>query len=335
MVSVLKAEIGKPLNDFTNYSKADDTEKYPPNIQKLFTPKPPLLFKKPTDYASEQRRTRTITPISQWREEYDKYIKEFGGECNSSNQQNVKTISSRDKKDLKKRQNQESFERQLRDWNDPELLARNEQEFMRDPIRTVFIARLDYSSTELDISKNFSKYGMIESIRIIRDKNGKSKGYGFVVFERELDAQNCVRELALRGIKIPEASGSKTRTVLVDIERGRTIRNWKPKRLGGGLGGRHYTRPDVRHNSAASAAASGRTLHLKFHHQQTPPSSYSSSSYGAPTYRPGFKTDHRRIEKPVKDKYAKYSGKASDISSYRSSTSTDRTRSIKSIRQRE
>jgi U1 small nuclear ribonucleoprotein 70kDa len=29
--------------------------------------------------------------------------------------------------------------------------------------------------------------------------------------------------------------------ILVDVERGRTVRGWKPRRLGGGLGGRPKT----------------------------------------------------------------------------------------------
>lgn len=34
----------------------------------------------------------------------------------------------------------------------------------------------------------------------------------------------------------------KDRRVLVDVERGRTVKGWKPRRFGGGLGGRGYTK---------------------------------------------------------------------------------------------
>lgn len=34
----------------------------------------------------------------------------------------------------------------------------------------------------------------------------------------------------------------KDRRVLVDVERGRTVKGWRPRRLGGGLGGRGYTK---------------------------------------------------------------------------------------------
>src|SRR5215475_12154949 len=34
----------------------------------------------------------------------------------------------------------------------------------------------------------------------------------------------------------------KDRRVLVDVERGRTTKGWRPRRFGGGLGGRGYTK---------------------------------------------------------------------------------------------
>ena len=34
----------------------------------------------------------------------------------------------------------------------------------------------------------------------------------------------------------------KDRRALVDVERGRTVKGWKPRRFGGGLGGRGYTK---------------------------------------------------------------------------------------------
>src|SRR5437667_1350263 len=34
----------------------------------------------------------------------------------------------------------------------------------------------------------------------------------------------------------------KDRRIKVDVERGRTVKGWKPRRMGGGLGGRGYTK---------------------------------------------------------------------------------------------
>jgi U1 small nuclear ribonucleoprotein len=44
-----------------------------------------------------------------------------------------------------------------------------------------------------------------------------------------------------------DADGRKIngRRILVDVERGRTVKNWKPRRLGGGLGGTRIGSDDV------------------------------------------------------------------------------------------
>lgn len=294
------------------------------------------------DVPVESRSTCKVGPISAWKEAYQKYIEEELPNIESTQEkpqitkQQIQMQKSREKKQKQK----ELFERQLREWHDPELLKKTEQEFMKDPYKTVFIARLDYTLSELDISKNFSQFGIINSIRIIRDKSGKSRGYGFIEFEREADAKNCVTKLAPTGLKILGPDNKPMRVILVDIERSRLVRNWTPRRLGGGLGGRDYTKPDPRSSTNASAAASGRRLFLLSN-----PFSGSSNSdnYSAPKpHRPVQSAprtyDHPRVEKPIRDKYAIYntaSNESATALSYKPKSSSERGRSIRSIRHRE
>jgi hypothetical protein len=56
-----------------------------------------------------------------------------------------------------------------------------------DPFTTLFLSRLDYSVTEKDLQREFEMYGPIARIRVVTDKNGKSKGYAFIVYEKERD----------------------------------------------------------------------------------------------------------------------------------------------------
>jgi len=60
----------------------------------------------------------------------------------------------------------------------------------------MIVARLSYEADERDLDREFSRFGKIERIRIIKENpafkkpNKKSKphrGYAFVVFERERD----------------------------------------------------------------------------------------------------------------------------------------------------
>lgn len=314
------------------------------------------MYKPPLDFPAESRCTNHITSISSFRNQWQQYVDDLvEAEKNQPPpKETIQQVQIRDK-GRRKQELQKSYQRQLNEWNDPELLQKNEQEFMKDPFKTVFISRLDYSLTELDISKNFSKYGVIESITIVRDKKlGKSRGYGFVVFERDEDAKGCIKELAPTGLKIPVENKPFTRTILVDMERGRLVRNWKPRRLGGGLGGRHYTKPSPTLSNNASAAASGRRLHLSSNPYQNTPLqlSHLSTRYAPrpsgprPTVenrqpRPaayGSYNSHVQVEnnEPVRDKYAKYSSNNdSNSSSYRSPRTSAQNRSIRSIRQRE
>lgn len=52
--------------------------------------------------------------------------------------------------------------------------------------RELHLLNLDWSATEDDIQQIFAKYGKVERARIPRDVEGKSKGFGFVVFSSKV-----------------------------------------------------------------------------------------------------------------------------------------------------
>jgi len=50
--------------------------------------------------------------------------------------------------------------------------------------RKLYIGNLDYNTTEVDLEGSFSKFGSIESVRVIRDhETDRSRGFGFVNFQ--------------------------------------------------------------------------------------------------------------------------------------------------------
>ncbi|KAI5966213.1 uncharacterized protein KGF55_000522 [Candida pseudojiufengensis] len=324
----------------------DDSEKYPPNIQQLFQPKPPFKYVQPIDYPPEKRSTTSITPISNFKSQITSYITKTLPKKEAKIKKQPLTKHQQNLQDalIKRQKQKESFERQLKDWNDPELFAKHEQEVMKDPYKTVFIARLDYDLNEIDISQYFQKFGVIESISIIKDREGKSRGYGFVVYERDTDAQTCVSTLSRRGVKLKE------RTILVDIERSRVWRNWKPRRLGGGEGGRNYQRE----GKVASVAAGGRRLHIAnnsshqkdlFQQQQTQPHHIPRGPTSHNVHNNGYShhhsnnAPHNNLEEgkvSIKDKYARYSSPSEQQPSYAPAYQpASNSRSIRSIRQRD
>ncbi len=61
-----------------------------------------------------------------------------------------------------------------------------EQEGMtEDPKRTIIVYRLSFSTTEEKLKKEFDKYGRIKKVRIVKDLESKSRGYGFIEFEKK------------------------------------------------------------------------------------------------------------------------------------------------------
>lgn len=64
----------------------------------------------------------------------------------------------------------------------------------------VYIKNLDYAVMEEDLRRLFCKFGRIINVRIIRNKVGQSKGFGFVSFDNFLDAQRAIS--SLNGIKL-------------------------------------------------------------------------------------------------------------------------------------
>lgn len=115
-------------------------------------------------------------------------------------------------------------EKSLAEYN-----PQTDAEAQGDPFSTLFVSRLDYSVTENELRRQFEVYGPIQRVRLVTDKNGRSRGYAFIVYERERDMRTAYKEA--EGMKI---NGRRT---MVDVERGRTVKDWKPMRLGGGLGG--------------------------------------------------------------------------------------------------
>ncbi|KAK9249138.1 hypothetical protein V1506DRAFT_527125 [Lipomyces tetrasporus] len=199
------------------------TDKLPPPLLALFAPRPPLRYLPPADTAPENRQTARISGVA-------KYLELV----NAPESSYVPTETRVEEIERLRREKKDAHENRLRDGSkawDP-----NSDALVKgDPFQTLFVSRLPYDATEQDLDDEFGRYGQIERIRIVRDKkSGKPRGYAFVVFAREKDMRAAYKEM--NGVPI------KGRKVLVDVERGRTVKSWKPRRLGGGLGGRHYTK---------------------------------------------------------------------------------------------
>lgn len=100
-----------------------------------------------------------------------------------------------------------------------------------DGYLTLFVGRLSTSVTD-DELKNFMKAnsgGEVTGVRIVRDLKYPKRSYGFVQFADEKSLQKAYH--STDGVLF----GGQP--IVTDVERGRTVRAWVPRKLGGGLGG--------------------------------------------------------------------------------------------------
>ncbi|NXP51928.1 BOLL protein, partial [Heliornis fulica] len=58
----------------------------------------------------------------------------------------------------------------------------------------IFVRGIDYKTNENDLRKFFAQYGSVKEVKIVNDRAGISKGYGFVTFETQEDAQKILQE---------------------------------------------------------------------------------------------------------------------------------------------
>ena len=95
---------------------------------------------------------------------------------------------------------------------------------------TLFVGRLAYEVTERKLLREMEQFGPVKDLKLITSAtSNKSRGYAFVEYQHEEDMKRAYR--GADGMRL------EGRPIVVDVERGHTVPNWLPRRLGGGLGG--------------------------------------------------------------------------------------------------
>jgi len=191
------------------------TAHLPPSLLALFAPRAPISFIPPM----EKDRLPSYSGIGEFVSSFEPQEKEEQSSFPFDTKKQRKLRQARNK--IKK--HRESTQELEKEW-DPS----KDSKATVDPYKTLFVGRLSYDTSEHKLKREFELYGPIKKVRVIADKEGKSRGYGFVEYEKERDMKSAYKQ----------ADGKKVdnRRIVVDVERGRTVRGWKPRRLGGGLG---------------------------------------------------------------------------------------------------
>jgi len=204
------------------------TQFLPSNLLALFAPREPLKYLPP---AAKLPIEKNLPPYSG----VATFVAQFENPKDCPPPTRVETKDERKERQKKERSEQIAYklEQDLALWdpsNDPKLYG--------DPFKTLFCSRINYDTSESKLRREFDVYGPVKKIHLVMNsKTGKPRGYAFVEFEHERDMHAAYKH----------ADGKKIdgRRVLVDVERGRTVKGWRPRRLGGGLGNTRKGGTDV------------------------------------------------------------------------------------------
>lgn len=160
------------------------TDKLPPNLLALFQPRPPIRYLAPTDTAPETRAKKEsqIGGLAAFLSQLDEYKEEDDYEPTES------WLQRRDRLLMEKREQSAAMQKENFKGFKPE----EDPKVKGDAFKTLFVGRLAYDVKESDLEREFGRFGPIERIRIVKDEYSdkpkkQSRGYAFIVFEREKD----------------------------------------------------------------------------------------------------------------------------------------------------
>ena len=93
------------------------------------------------------------------------------------------------------------------------------------------MSRLNLKTTKDTIKDVFSRFGPLRRFRLVKDiVTGMPKGYAFIEFESEHDAEEAYSKANKMNV-----DGN---IIFVDFECERLLKGWRPRRVGGGFGGK-------------------------------------------------------------------------------------------------
>lgn len=78
--------------------------------------------------------------------------------------------------------------------------------------KKLFVGNIAWEVTDEELNRLFAEYGEIEEAVIVKDKfSGRSKGFGFITFVKDEDADKAIKELEGHELKERPLSVSEAR----------------------------------------------------------------------------------------------------------------------------
>lgn len=207
------------------------THLLPPNLLKLFAPRPPLPYTRPLDRDIDRVRPKNVEGVghilAQLREARTQDLIDSGNaakreeDAMEEGEEPTFTYAEETKRQIRREERKQKKAEDFAKAKDSctrlflirSLLAHTDymhrqarrrpggywrplQDTLHLSFSMLFVCLASATSdlppqhknaSESDLRREFESFGSIERVRIVRDKNGRSRGYAFIVFERERD----------------------------------------------------------------------------------------------------------------------------------------------------
>ncbi|KAF9267636.1 hypothetical protein L218DRAFT_854806 [Marasmius fiardii PR-910] len=169
------------------------THLLPPNLLKLFAPRPPLPYLRPVGKDIEQVKKKDVGGVAEIMQQLKDDATEnlANGEQMEEGEEPAFTLAEEVKRQIRREERKKRKEEEFKIAKET-YKPSDDAEAIGDPYKTLFISHLHKSATETDLRREFEGYGTIERVRVVRDKKGRSRGYAFIVYERERDMKGSL-----------------------------------------------------------------------------------------------------------------------------------------------
>jgi U1 small nuclear ribonucleoprotein len=154
------------------------TQFLPPNLLALFAPRDPIPYLPPVAKLPHEKKSRGYLGVGT-------FLKEFEDPKDTPPPTRVETREERLERRRRERAEQVAYklEQEIAVW-DPNSAPN----ITVDPFKTLFVARINYDTSESKLRREFEVYGPIKKIVLIHNSvNGKPRGYAFIEYEHERD----------------------------------------------------------------------------------------------------------------------------------------------------
>ncbi|KAL0280707.1 UNVERIFIED_CONTAM: hypothetical protein PYX00_001922 [Menopon gallinae] len=163
------------------------TQFLPPNLLALFAPRDPIPFLPPPDKLPHEKKNRGYQGVGA-------FIKYFEDPKDTPPPTRVETREERLERRRRERAEQVAYklEQEIAIWDPHNIPIAT-----GDPFKTLFVARINYDTSESKLRREFEVYGPIKKIVVSHNTvNGKPRGYAFIEYEHERDMHcKCVDTL--------------------------------------------------------------------------------------------------------------------------------------------